>query len=445
MNHTRILIPRLYCRTLLIILISLGISSNILASEVTDREQVFEEAKGLLRDGKAQSAYELLLSHESAWSGGDAYDYLLGIAALDSKNPGEAIFSLQRLVVRKPAFSGARLELARAYYDVGDIELARLEFDRLLQEDPPTKVRTTVNSYLEAINTRAKSYTSSTQYFFDFGVGYDSNAPAATDDNRFLSFILSPNNLEQSSSFAQVTGGVMWNKPISPEMQLLVNGSLMHRSNPSTHFVDPSNASVGIGLAWRRAQHTANVGTTFTASYLDRKRNKNDYGLNANYGYKVNDTWRINSFFRYGALRFEDALDIQDVGQLMFGIGVDQMSDSSVLKVSLVGTSDDEKASNSNFGNDGYGLQATKTWFYDAGNRFFVNLSTSTTDYDDPFFGFDREDDIYSITAGNTWVKFPSPDWSLTVQINYSEKQSTVDLYEFERWEVGLFLRKVFN
>ena len=165
MNHISILIPRLYCRTLLIILISLGISSNLLASEVTDREQVFEEAKGLLRDGKAQSAYELLLSHESAWSGGDAYDYLLGIAALDSKNPGEAIFSLQRLVVRKPAFSGARLELARAYYDVGDIELARLEFDRLLQEDPPTKVRTTVNSYLEAINTRAKSYTSSTQYF----------------------------------------------------------------------------------------------------------------------------------------------------------------------------------------------------------------------------------------------------------------------------------------
>ena len=167
------------------------------------------------------------------WSGEDAFDYLLGVAALDSGHAGDAIFSLQRLVARQPDFSGARLELARAYYDVGDNELARIEFARVQSENPPPNVAQTVSDYMAAIEIKSREYQASAQYYIELGGGYDSNAPASTDENIFLNFVLNPTNLEQSSAFAKVTLGGLWNNPISPSSQVLFNARVDHRANPS--------------------------------------------------------------------------------------------------------------------------------------------------------------------------------------------------------------------
>ena len=45
------------------------------------------------------------------------FDYLLGVAALDNGYISEAIFSLRRAIAVEPGFSGARMELARAYFE----------------------------------------------------------------------------------------------------------------------------------------------------------------------------------------------------------------------------------------------------------------------------------------------------------------------------------------
>ena len=166
----------------LFLIIAYFMSMSVMAADAKPQE-ILEQGKNLLRQGDAAAAFELLIKSESELSGNDSFDYLLGVAALESGNPGEAIFSLQRLVARKPEFSGARLELARAYFETGDNELARSEFMRLLEEDPPDKVATMVADYLEVIKKKARSYQSSSQYYFDVGAGYDSNPAAATADD----------------------------------------------------------------------------------------------------------------------------------------------------------------------------------------------------------------------------------------------------------------------
>ena len=109
-------------------------------------QKLYEQAKEFLRQGQAAQAFALLAAQEGELSGEDEFDYLFGVAALDSQQAGEAIFSLQRLVARKANFSGARLELARAYFDVGDDELASVEFARVLTENPPANVVDAVTS-----------------------------------------------------------------------------------------------------------------------------------------------------------------------------------------------------------------------------------------------------------------------------------------------------------
>lgn len=112
--------------------------------------------------------------------------------------------------------------LARACCESGDNELARKEFERVLCDNPLLKVRYAAERYRKGINARAKAYTPSTQWHLDLVAGDDSNPAAAI--------------------------GAVFSKPLTPDLQIRLNGRLSHRGNPSTHFVDPSATEVCAGL-----------------------------------------------------------------------------------------------------------------------------------------------------------------------------------------------------
>jgi tetratricopeptide (TPR) repeat protein len=421
----------------------LAASQSLLAAPA-DRETTFTEARGHLQNGEPRKAYQLLLEQEGAWSGEDAYDYLLGVSALDSGESGEAIFSLQRLIARKPDFAGARMELARAYFEIGDNELARKEFTRIMTENPPANVVAASNDYMAAIDARARQYKSDVQYTFDFGLGYDSNAPAATADDVFLNFTLSPNNLEQSSAFASSSFGAVYNRPLGPESQLLLNARLDHRANPSTHFVDSSNVDLGVGWTFSRSDNTVSVSVNRIYSWLDRDANKHDTGLNLSYNRKLNASWNLMAFLRASEVRFEEsALEVQDVDRLSYGVTVSQTFTNAVMNVTLTGGGDDAQQSASPFSTDTYGISLSNSWYRPGGKIYFVEAGLSTTEYDDPFFAINRDDDLLSLAVGGTWAKFPLDDWSTTFRAGYSEKDSTVGLYEFDRLEVGFTFQKL--
>ena len=437
--------PKLGAALARICVLALACCVCLASTAESDRETVYLQARQLLQQGQASEAFALLSEHELQWSGEDAFDYLLGVAALDGGEAGEAIFSLQRLVTRRPAFSGARMDLARAYYDIGDNELARVEFDRILAENPPARVRNAAIEYKRAIDNKARQYSSVVQSYFDFGMGYDSNAPAATDDDIFLSFTLNDNNLEQSSGFAQAVVGTTWNRPLTPSSQLLINARLDHRGNPSAHFVDLSNLDLGLGWSWKQADQSVSVVANSVFSALDREYNKRDIALTVNYSRKINKAWTAAAFLRSGSLRFEEAaLEVQDVDQVMIGASISQAFSSALLNVTIMGTNDDSKQRGSPFSADGYGIRISNNWFRPGGRVYFLEAGFNATEYDDLFFGLDREDDVISVSGGMSLARFPLPDWTTSIRLNYSEKDSTVSLYEFDRFEVGFSLRKIF-
>ena len=425
-------------------LICLLVASQPLFAASADRELVYNDVRTLLQNGQADQAYKILLKKEVLWSGGDSFDYLFGIAALDSGQAGEAVFSLQRLVSRKPDFAGARMELARAYFELGDNELARKEFQRILSENPPPNVLAATNEYMKAIDDRARTYQADIQYSIDLGFGYDSNAPAATADDVFLNFTLSPNNLEQSSSFANAAFGAVYTRPLNPETMLLLNARLDHRINPSTHFVDASNVDLGIGGIFTRGDHTISVSANRVFSWLDRDENKHDTGLNFAYTRKLDKVWNLMAFLRASHVRFEEsALQIQDVDRLTYGVSLSQSLSKGVFNVSATGGADKSQKSGSPFSTDVYGLNMSHSWFRPGGKIYFVEAGASVTDYDDPFFAINRTDDLYTFGVGGTWAKFPIDDWLTTFKASYSRKDSTVSLYEFDRLEVGFTFQKI--
>src|SRR5260370_639758 len=81
----------------------------------------------------------------------------------------------QRAVASRPKCSGARMELARAYYAVGDNESARREVTTLQAEAPPPEAARAIAEYLDAIDRRAAAYQRQMAAYVALAGGYDSN------------------------------------------------------------------------------------------------------------------------------------------------------------------------------------------------------------------------------------------------------------------------------
>src|SRR5688572_11334977 len=130
-------------------------------------------AEALVREGRAAEAYELLLPKEAESAGDADFDYWLGISALEAGKPDKASIALERVLIVNPDFVGARLDLARAYFALGDYERARVEFKTVLEQDPPPAARETVERYLTEADLLARAKQRRWTAYLDATLGYD--------------------------------------------------------------------------------------------------------------------------------------------------------------------------------------------------------------------------------------------------------------------------------
>src|ERR1035437_9210718 len=88
-------------------------------------EKLLTEAEALIQGAKPIEAYALLDPKDFEYSGNSRFDYLLGISALDSGHPDKATLAFERVLAVDPNFAGARLDMARAYFHLGDLARAK--------------------------------------------------------------------------------------------------------------------------------------------------------------------------------------------------------------------------------------------------------------------------------------------------------------------------------
>src|SRR4026209_814340 len=77
---------------------------------------VLRQAEALVRPGAAQQAWGLLAPLERQYAGRPDFDYVLGVAALESGRPNRATFVFERVLTVNPGHLAARPELPRAHF-----------------------------------------------------------------------------------------------------------------------------------------------------------------------------------------------------------------------------------------------------------------------------------------------------------------------------------------
>ena len=404
-------------------------------------QQLLAEAEILIGRGQNDRAFELLSAREVELAGNPLYDYLLGIAALDSGRYGEAIFSLQRTLDVEPSFSGARMALARAHYQAGEKAEARSLFLQLLDEQPPDAVRQVVNQYLAAIDRRPKSQSRFTTYVETI-VGHDTNANASTGNQDFLGFTLTPNSVKTDSAFTELGAGFAWVRQSGPQSVWFARMGARHRANPDASFVDATTVNGQGAIAWRNEVFHGRIGFDGYWGARDGDYNEKYAGLDFELGRPIGDNWDITANIRYGGQRYEDSIGILNVDRLLYSVGLTRpvMEDAS-LKFELIGGNDSERQAGSPYGNSKAGGRISISAPVARNATIFGSIGYLETDYDGMFFGASRKDEQATAMLQLDYRDVLAAGLTIIPRILYVDNDSDVDLYKYDRTEVGVLIR----
>ncbi len=406
-------------------------------------QQLLRDAESRLANNDSAGAYALLIPLENELAGNAYFDYLLGVAALDTGRISEAIFSLQRSLAVEPRFSGARLELARAHFEAGNNAQARPLFVALLDENPPAGVRSVLHQYIDAMDAKPAAPQARFTPYLEVTAGHDSNANGSTDNQQFLGFTLSPNNVETASRFGESAAGFNWSIPSSASAAWYMAARASYRHNPDASFVDPGVLSGLTGFTWRRGAFFGRVGIDGYWALRDGESNEAYGGLDLLLGRSVSDRWDLTLGLRGGAMRFDQSIEVLDVDRVLYTLGASlRFSSLSVLSIEAVGGQDSEKQAGSPYGNSKAGGRLSLT--APLGNSYlFASIGSLTSDYDGLFFGAPREDTQLTSILQLEFRDLFTEGLSLIPRVRYVDNDSDVALYKYDRTEFGLMIRWV--
>lgn len=430
-------------------------------AEIARQEKIMLDAEALVAAGKPGAAYELLEPMEFERSGEVRYDYLLGIAALDSGKADKATLAFERVLAVDPDFAGARLDMARAYYQLGDLVRARTEFRIVLQANPPAAARATVNKYLAAIETRLHARDTRVAGYLEGTAGFDSNVNTATSQGQVavpalgnLLFTLNQSSLKEDDSYLGWAGGLDVLHPVNESVALYARADIQQRGNRTLTQFDTIKVDGNAGGIFSLGrQDSLRLGLADGQYTLGSVRYYDDTGINGEWRHVFSPANQAALFVQQMQYRFVDSARFTGMSAQNF--------DQSILGTSWLHVMPDGRSSA--YGSLFLGQERDVTGLRPDGDKRFAGLRAGgqAALLDDlEFFGSlgwnrgtysrinalfltTRRDVLYDATAGFNWHW--NQNWTVRPQLTWTHNQSNIAIYGYDRINASISLRRDFN
>ncbi|OGT07852.1 MAG: hypothetical protein A3J49_16240 [Gallionellales bacterium RIFCSPHIGHO2_02_FULL_57_16] len=445
-------------------------------AELEAREKPLRDADALLKDGKPAEAYALLEPLEFDRSGEVRFDYLLGIAALDSGKPDKATLAFERVLAVNPNFAGARLDMARAYYQLGDLPRAQTEFQEVLKQNPPKAAHDTIQKYLDAIASVEAAKQTRISGYVEGVVGHDSNiANSSTQTFTFASTspwsgLFPGNQLPPAAKFTGAYEGINAGAEISHSLNanwgVFAGADLRQHGNMTQTAYDTVSTDGRAGVMYAEAQDVYKLSLTGGQLYTANSMRRDSLGVSGEWQHVFSPANQMSVFVQYGQNRASgfpptspttDARIEGNTDQLVLGEGwVHIMADGKqalfgsiyagkevdvapVISPGLPngGRTDGEKR----FAGLRVGGQAAITEQLDG----IASLGWQSAIYSNlnNLVMAKRSEDIYDLTVAANWRL--DKLWTVKPQVAFSRKDSNISLYSFDRTDVSLTIRRDFR
>jgi tetratricopeptide (TPR) repeat protein len=418
-------------------------------------DDIVKQADKLLKDGKAPAAYALLIPYQSDRAGDPDFDYRLGIAALDSGKPNEAIFALERVLAVKPDHLQARAEIARAYLATGETATSKQEFETVKGRNPPKEVNATVQKFLDAIEQATAGERTTKRAYLEATLGFDSNVNSATGTGQVAipAFgggiaTLSASGVKQEDGFASVAGGFNVRHPVSPEWGLFAGGNFNQRINASKDVFDTQSLDANLGVNLNRGDDTYSAAFQMQTFNVDNNSFRDSTGLTLQWQRKLDNSSQVSAYFQYSELEYPGQ-NFRDANRYVAGAAFARALSGAYSPVVYVGGyagEEKEKADNDpRFGHQLFGVRVGGEMKINPQTRLFGSASLESRNYGgtDPLFLVGRDDTQFDLRVGGSYV--PAPSWTVTPQLSYTRNDSNIIINDYDRTALSVTLRRDFN
>ena len=420
----------------------------------TLNSQTLMSAEALIRKNDFNAAYQLLEPLENDRAGDVDYDYMLGVAAIESGNLTRGAFALERVLAIKPNHKDARAEMAKAHYLLGEKDAAKAEFNNVLAQNPDAQTRKSIEKLLTAIQ-KIEGTTTTFGAYLEFGLGWDSNVSSAPDLQSIgvplfggLLLDLGSSGKAKADHFMNLAGGISFRQPINEQFAIFGGVSGTNRLNGNEMAFDNSTLDLNAGLQYRQNKHN------FTAALQDNHFDLNSegfrhaYGATGQYLYNLDSSNQAGLYVQYSRLNYTNSSD-RNADRKVIGINAGHVFKgdlSPVIYGSIYGGREEARSDLANFlSQDIAGMRAggqlnfANKWQLQAS----MGIEQRDNDENDPIFLKNRKDRQYDASLGINY--FPVQGWSIKPQISYSKNDSNIDLNSYDRTVVSVNVRKDFS
>lgn len=408
-------------------------------------------AQTLLDEGNSQAGYDLLMADFDPNSTNPLEYRLLGLLAKANNRPREARQYWNKVIElsTSEALTGeAKLELAHIAYILGEGEQATTYLNEVKSNKPPAKVGDNIDAFLDVLENQGTPKN----YQFSASVGYlhDSNANAGpTVDSVLmfgLPFTLSNDAKQTSDNALQLNFGFNHNKGITDDMSLQSSMSLNHTNYQDLHSLDSMVLSGSTGLSFRINNELV-ASVPVVADWVkighDKSYYSYSYGIAPQLRYQVDKQLSLNLGSTFSHKKYQSSSDRDsDNYSLSPGIAY-QISQQSYLTAGL--TAGNVDSGLNYYSNDSLGLNARYGYAFTNGLQASISASYTDSDYDGKEAAYTEARHDKTSTIGiNASYPVKSIGAELLFSASHTNNNSNLPIYEYDRNQMSLSLRKVF-
>ena len=275
---------------------------------------VESELAELVEQGEYEQAYALALEHRFELEGESQFDFYYGMAAIETGNLSEGVFALERVLMERPRFHRARLELARGYFLMEEYTRADYHFERVRASEPPPTVVASIDRYQQAIQNRTAEPGFSISGFVGAGISYDTNVnsgPGSStltiDDGPFAggTFDLGDGQAQEDGVLS-TEARVRVQRPLTDGPTLYAQGDLNTTHHLDNNQLNSLRYGVRLGSRWTLNGLAPDVSLNAQQLWLDGDLFQNQLGVAANINHLLSPTRLLFYGANYTWLDHED-------------------------------------------------------------------------------------------------------------------------------------------
>lgn len=411
-----------------------------------------DSVKSLSKAGKYEEAYQLGQKQLVKNAGSPSFDYWFGIAALKTDHASEATFAFERVLMFDPNNHAALLRLGQAQAAMGQQLRVKQTMTDLLTRRPSKSIVRQARKALGDVKNRGagkrdKNYTAA---YVELSAGSDSNVNSATDIefHQLVGVILqlAGTALEASDSFSRLAMGISTKRTNSSIFWFGGINGYENRNSKYTTFNTRSIKTYG-GVGFRSGKNRFSFPLRYQTVTLGGNSYMSYVAGQAKWLRYVGNRYAFGASLELGQYTY-DILDRDSSNTVVDFSMYRYATKRSRTKMSLgiyAGNESVDNPANDYLSHSFAGVVFGANYRFGKNHTPYVNLRFQKNDYEGIPTGFTEARDETYVYAHLGWKWKMRKDATINIEGIYTNNDSNLDLYAYDRTQIMMGLRYTYR